>query len=172
MVVGPTGRTGRDQLAEVTRFIEQIAPSPSDVVLVGCAHSALSTLGRSADLQVFTVSCIGAMHTSVLEYLVRAGAGGVVVASCPPRDCWNREGVTWFEERVHHEREAELKERVDRNRIHIVYAAAWESGLLRRETERFRNRLGALDRSVREEAIHIDTTCEAPDVSVAERADA
>ncbi|NIP82298.1 MAG: hydrogenase iron-sulfur subunit, partial [Gemmatimonadetes bacterium] len=54
------------------------------------------------------------LHTSVIEYLVRAGAGGVMVVACPPRDCWNREGVTWLEERVYNEREAELKDRVDR----------------------------------------------------------
>jgi len=72
------------------------------------------------------VTCAGNLHSSVVEFLLRAGAGGVVVASCPPRDCWNREGPKWLEQRLYHEREAELQERVDRRRVRLVHAALRE----------------------------------------------
>jgi len=172
MVVGPVLRTGRDQLGEVKAFIERTDLSQDDIVLVGCANSAAGQGGGRWNVPAFPVSCIGAMHTSVLEYLVRAGAGGVVVVSCPPRDCWNREGVGWFEDRVHHRREAELKDRVDRRRIRIVYAAERETGLVAREIQSFRSYVGGLDRASSEPSIHIEAVCEVPEVSVAADVDA
>jgi coenzyme F420-reducing hydrogenase delta subunit len=58
-----------------------------------------------------------------LEALLRGGAGGVLVLSCPPRDCRGREGPKWLEERVYRGREAELQDRVDRRRIKLAVAA-------------------------------------------------
>jgi len=169
MGVGPDGRTGRDQLSAVKSFIERVAPGAEDVVLVGCSQSAAGW--RAEDVggaHVFSVSCAGSMHTSVVEYLVRAGTGGVMVVSCPPRDCWNREGVTWMEERLYNQREAELKDRVDRRRVRVVYAAEGEAAQLVKEIDLFRAQLRTLGRALGETAIDIDVLCETPEVSVAE----
>jgi coenzyme F420-reducing hydrogenase delta subunit/NAD-dependent dihydropyrimidine dehydrogenase PreA subunit len=171
MSVGPPERTGRDQLQTVKAFIAATTLSPEEVVLVGCAQSAGGVLpagdGRGEEPAVYGVSCVGAVHTSVIEYLVRAGAGGVMVVACPPRDCWNREGVRWLEERIFNAREAELKERVDRRRVRVVYAAEYERRVLAREIEAFRDEVRALDGAVAESGIEIDTVCETPEVSVA-----
>jgi coenzyme F420-reducing hydrogenase delta subunit len=58
--------------------------------------------------------------------LIRDGAPGVLVVSCPPRDCWGREGPRWLGQRLYHDREAELKARVDRRRVRVAYASASE----------------------------------------------
>lgn len=168
MGVGPVHRTGRDQLAEVKEFIARIEPGRRDVVLVACARTAAGW-GRATfgDAPVFPVTCAGSMHSSVVEYLVRAGAGGVMVVSCPPRDCWNREGVTWLEERLYEGREAELKDRVDRARLRVTYAAEQEGALLAEALALFRSQVGALDRATAERAIEIDTECEPPAVALA-----
>lgn len=169
MGVGPEGRTGRDQLAEVKEFIERVKPTESDVVLVGCANSAAGRgVNDVAGSPVFNISCAGSMHTSVVEYLVRAGAGGVMVVACPPRDCWNREGVTWLEERLYNQREAELKDRVDRRRVRVVYSAEQEVGGLKRQIELFRAQTHTLERALAERTIDLETLCEPPPVSVAE----
>ena len=171
MGVGPQGRTGRDQLTDVKAFIDRVRPGPEDVVVIGCWNAVA---GRGADrvagAPVFPVSCAGSLHTSVIEYLVRAGAGGVMVASYPPRDCWNREGVTWMEERIYNEREAELKDRVDRRRVRVVYAAEAEASVLESELAIFRSQMQALERALGESAIEVDTECVVPEVSVGEEA--
>ncbi len=167
MVVGPPHRTGRDQLTDVKSFLEQRRPGSDDVVLVACAKSAVRE-DLLADVPLLRVGCTGSLHTSVLEYLVRAGVAGVLVVACPPRDCWNREGAKWLEERVHHGREAELKPRVDRARIRIVHAAEGESLRLAAEYHSYRETLAALDRASGEEDIVLDIQCEVPEVSVAE----
>lgn len=170
MGVGPAGRTGRDQLEDVKRFLNRARPGAEDVVLVAC-HRGAGGAGSEDwffDAPVFAVSCAGSLHTSVLEYLVRAGAGGVMVVSCPPRDCWNREGVNWLEERVHEGREAELKDRVDRRRVRIAYASEGEPLEVEAALRAFRAEIAALGRPEAEEDIAIDLSCEVPEVSVAE----
>lgn len=170
MVVGPPRRTGRDQLVEVRAFIESEGLSGDDIVVVGCAHSAAGSRAVAEGTPTYSVSCVGAMHSSVLEYLIRAGAGGVLVVACPPRDCWNREGVAWLLERAYHGREAELKERVDRRRLRVTHAAELEHGRLREELASFRADLASLAAVSPEEEIDIVSLCEAPEVSVAEAA--
>jgi coenzyme F420-reducing hydrogenase delta subunit/Pyruvate/2-oxoacid:ferredoxin oxidoreductase delta subunit len=169
MGVGPPLRTGRDQLEDVKSFISRVTPSRDRVVIVGCANSAAGRSdGPAVDADVFPVSCVGALHTSVIEYLIRAGAAGVMVVTCPPRDCWNREGVTWFEERAFEKREAELQDRVDRRRLRVVYAAEMESKHLARELVTFQDDLADLGAVPAERAIEIDAICAVPEVSVAE----
>lgn len=160
MGVGPLGLTGRDQLREVKEFIARVQPVAEDVVLVGCRHSATSAPPVQAlGLHTFPVACVGNLHTSVIEYLIRSGAGGVMVASCPPRDCWGREGPKWFEERVYFEREAELKERVDRERVRTVCFAEGEGKLLAKSIEGFVGEVRALDAHEGEDTIDLDTLC-------------
>jgi coenzyme F420-reducing hydrogenase delta subunit/NAD-dependent dihydropyrimidine dehydrogenase PreA subunit len=168
MGVGPPGRTGRDQLAEVGAFIDEAQPSAESVVLVACRHSAGGRRRSDHATPVFPVPCVGALHTSVIEYLVRAGAAGVVVVACPSRDCWNREGVTWFLERAYNQREAELQERVDRRRLHVAYIAESESAKLEDEIARFRASLEALGGGSAEATIDIVALCDVPEVSVTE----
>lgn len=173
MGVGPAGRTGRDQLAEVKAFIDRERPGPTDVVLIACSRGAGGVAEEPffMDAPIFSVSCAGSLHTSVVEYLVRAGAGGVLVVSCPPRDCWNREGVGWMEERMYHDREAELKSRVDRRRVRVAFAGAGEPLRVAAALASFRDDVASLaraDHPTGEQGIDIDTLCEIPEVSVAE----
>jgi ferredoxin len=160
MGVGPAGRTGRAQLAAVRDFITARKPA-GDVVLVACDRGAGSS-ERSTfdDAPVYPVSCGGNLHTSVVEYLLRAGAGGVLIVSCPPRDCWNREGPKWLEARLFHEREAELRERVDRRRVRLVYAGLGERGLLRTALATFREEIAALEATAAEPDIDLDRLCD------------
>ena len=170
MGVGPPGRTGRDQLGRVKAFVAEHGPGARDVVVVACDRGAggVGTLSRFQGAPVFGVACAGSLHTSVIEYLVRSGAGGVLVVSCPPRDCWNREGVKWLEGRVHDGREAELKERVDRRRVRLAYAAEGETAAVAAALEAYRIELGALADAEPEEAIDVAVECEPPDPGLVE----
>lgn len=163
MGVGPPGRTGRDQLAAVKQFLSTHRPGVGDVVVVGCDRSARALRAPVVDgAPVFGVACVGSLHSSVVEYLVRSGAGGVLVVSCPRRDCWNREGVKWLEARIHDGREAELQERVDRRRVRLAAAAEGESEVVVEAVRSFRRYVTELAAADAEAAIDIDTTCDVP----------
>lgn len=166
MGVGPPARTGKDQLAEVKAFIAEKQPRQDQVVLVGCDRSAArGDVPAQLNSPLFPMTCAGNLHTSVVEYLVRAGAGGVLVVACPPRDCWSREGPAWMEERFYHDREAELKARVDRARVRVAYAASGEVYVLRAEVEAFRADIAALAQDTPEENIEIDVECETAELA-------
>ena len=162
MGVGPPGRTGRDQLSAVRAFAAARRLGARDVVVIACDRGAggiaREAAGR-ADLAVHPVTCAGNLHTSVVEYLVRAGAGGVLVASCPPRDCWSREGPTWLEERLYHDREAELQERVDRRRVRVVHAGQRERSAVDAALARFRSEIAALAEAEAEAAGDLIREC-------------
>lgn len=148
MLVGPSGRSGRDQLGSVRAFLADRRLGPTDVILIACSRGAgeVGGLETFRGATVYPADCIGTVHSSVVEFLLRGGAGGVMLAGCPERDCWNREGTRWARERLFHGREAELQERVDRRRIRFVEAGAAERGRLAAEIDAFRGRLSALEK--------------------------
>jgi len=164
MSVGPPDRTGRDQLDRVRRFLAEARPGARDVVLVACSRGAGEVDGMISfeGARVYPVDCVGSLHSSVVEFLVRGGAGGVLVAGCPDRDCWNREGTRWTRERLFHEREAELKPRVDRNRVALVTAGAGERAGLANELRRFQEQVAALLPPEAEDDPNIDLECDRP----------
>lgn len=123
MGVGPAGRTGLDQVARVRRTFATTSASSINrslsPVAYCCEHAAPAHLEQlrqeGADVQL--VNCAGNLHSSVIELTLRAGAPGVMVYTCAPRDCKGREGPKWLHERMFNDREAELQARVDRNRV-------------------------------------------------------
>ena len=163
MGVGPPGRTGRDQMTSVREFAEHQALAPSDVAVIGCTRGAIGPGHEDQRIDgspVLRVSCAGNLHTSVIEYLLRAGAGGVLVVSCPPRDCWNREGPKWLDQRMFHDREAELQERVDRRRVRLVHAAEAEGTELLDHLRLFRAEIRALESREGERMVDLERECD------------
>jgi len=162
MGVGPTGRTGRDQLGAVRAFIAEPARRHGELVVVGCDRTApeLSRVVRDAGAVFYPVDCAGSLHTSVIELLVRSGSGGVMVLACPPRDCWNREGPRWLSERVYQDREAELQARVDRRRVRITHADSRDARGTDAAIAAFSADLARLDAATPDATLDIDAICE------------
>jgi len=162
MGVGPPGRTGRDQLARIQAFVASADRRPGEIVTICCEHGAATYRSALAaeGAATYTVDCAGNLHTSVIELLIRGGAGGVLVLTCPPRDCWNREGPKWLTERVYHEREAELQARVDRARVRIVPVAAAERREAVAALRAFSAHVAGLALPMRDRSVAIDADCD------------
>ncbi len=162
MVVGPPEFAGRDEVAGVREFISQHAPGGDDVVVIACQNGGGGVDGAETfeGAHVLPVLCGGNLHTSVIELLLRAGAGGVLIATCPPRDCRGREGTELLHQRVYEGREAELRESIDRRRLHVVHAGPAERRLVGRELLAFRERVRALTPGKGEADVILDTECE------------
>jgi coenzyme F420-reducing hydrogenase delta subunit len=165
MGVGPPGRTGRDQLETIRQFMADPLRRPDQVVVIACGHGAgaLSADLRAAGAAVYPVDCAGNLHTSVIEYAIRAGAGGVLILACSPRDCRNREGPLWLHERIYHDREAELQARVDRRRVAVGYAGAGDRAGALEALHQFRSALAGLLPATAESGIHVEAVCEPAD---------
>lgn len=161
MGVGPPGRTGRDQLS-LLRSPDAPAMDTSRVVVVCCSQidAGLRHTLANAGAHIHDVSCVGMLHSSVVELFVRQGAPGVMVAGCPPRDCIGREGPKWLEQRFYHDREAELQPRVDRQRVRVAtFAVGLEQDALAQFTA-FQREMQLLDATPGEEHIDLRDFCE------------
>lgn len=143
MAIGPAA-TARDQLAEARRFLMREQPGSRDVVVVGCTWSAARREAERTGAKFFGVECVGAMHTSTVETLLRGGAGGVLVVGCAEHDGRTREGVTWTRERLFGGRKADLKQRVARERIRLVEASLGEHARLHHAALAFAAEIEAL----------------------------
>jgi ferredoxin len=116
--VGPPGRNGRDQAAwATTRF------APADVtgrlVILACEHAARPEVGADSAVHA-TVRCVGSVHASVIGQALTAGARGIVIVGCPPRDCWHREGPRWATERMAGRQEARWPSTTSDPRVRLV----------------------------------------------------
>jgi len=166
MGVGPPGRTGRDQLTAVRAFVAEWRPRPGggvpDAVIIACDRGAggITQGGEFEGAPVWPITCAGNLHTSVMELLIRAGVGGVLVVSCPPRDCWNREGPKWLEQRVYHDREAELQPRVDRRRVRLAHAGVAERAVVADALHRLREEVVRLGVTKRETDADLQRECD------------
>ena len=90
------------------------------------------------------IECVGSMHSSTVEFLLRGGAGGVLVVGCPEHDGRTREGVTWTAARLFGGRKAELKPRVERGRVCLVQATLGEHAVLHDAARAFAGEIEAL----------------------------
>jgi ferredoxin/coenzyme F420-reducing hydrogenase delta subunit len=160
MAIGPLQRTARDQLADVRDFIEQQQPGPADVVMVGCTWSAAASGAERTGAKFLPVNCVGSLHSSTVEFLLKSGAGGVLVVGCPEHDGRTREGLTWTRERLYDGRKAELKSRVDRDRVRLVEAALSESARLHQAALAFAEEIEARA-AAQPDAIDVVELCKA-----------
>lgn len=152
MGVGPPLRTGRDQLVTLRAFtssheLPNSRPVERRIMAMTCENAAPAHLDalRAAGATVYPVACTGNLHTSVIEQALRSSEG-VIVFSCPPRDCRGREGPKWLEQRMYHDREAELQARVDRQRVRLAYMAIGDLSGTMAAYDRFARDLAALGR--------------------------
>jgi coenzyme F420-reducing hydrogenase delta subunit/Pyruvate/2-oxoacid:ferredoxin oxidoreductase delta subunit len=164
MAVGPPLRTGRDELAQARAFVAGRGLGPGVVAVVACRCGAGRIAGADEldGAPLFGVDCAGSVHSSVIEVLLRSGVNGVLVASCPPRDCWHREGPKWLDERLYHGREAELRDSADRSRLRVVHAGEGERREVRRALASFREELGARERAAPHADALLARECERP----------
>jgi ferredoxin len=162
MGIGPPGRTARDQMTRVREFLAAPARRSGEVVAICCDEGPgiFAPDIVAAGGAVFPVSCAGNLHTSAIELLLRSGIGGVLVVTCPPRDCQHREGPRWVSERVYHGREAELQERVDRARVRIANANPYERLRAIEAFRAFAADIASLDRPAAEDLEEIEAECE------------
>ena len=145
MAIGPFGETARDQLARVRAFVAERKPDASSVVIIGCTWGAARQAAERQGLEYIDVACVGSLHTSTVEILLRSGVGGVLVAGCPTHDGRTREGVAWARERLFEGRRPELKERVNRSRLRLIEGARGETAALQDAARELEADIRALD---------------------------
>jgi ferredoxin/coenzyme F420-reducing hydrogenase delta subunit len=112
-------------------------------LLFTCRHGASPGPRSRPGVVAFELPCAGMLPPSFIEYGLRAGAAGVMVAACTESDCEYRFGVAWTMQRVAGEREPRLRRGVDRTRVALLRARREDAAALESGLDAFRARLAA-----------------------------
>jgi ferredoxin/coenzyme F420-reducing hydrogenase delta subunit len=108
------------------------------IVVFGCDHGADLTRLQADDVCVFSLLCAGQLPPSFVEYALRDGAAGVVVAPCRDGGCEFRFGERWTAERLLGQREPHLRASVDAERVELVFAGRGDVALIAQAVNRLR----------------------------------
>jgi len=117
------------------------APGAPPIVVFGCMQGADASTLASADVLVLPLICTGQLPPSFVEYALREGARGVLVASCRGSGCQFRLGARWTAERLAGAREPYLRPAARGERVLHVEADAGEQHDLHTGLQRLRERL-------------------------------
>jgi len=120
------------------------ARSAAPLVVFGCDQGARSASLADDDVHVVPLLCAGQLPPSFVEYALRDGAAGVVVAACREGGCAFRLGERWMRERLAGEREPRLRDRVPPERLELAFAGAGDERSLAAAVQRLRDRVRAL----------------------------
>jgi coenzyme F420-reducing hydrogenase delta subunit/ferredoxin len=130
------------------------ARSAAPLLVFGCDQGANSATLAADDVHVVPLLCAGQLPPSFVEYALRDGAAGVVVAACREGGCAFRLGERWARERLAGEREPRLRDdRVPRERLELVFAGAGDERGLAAAVQRLRERVRALQPLVAQPAL-------------------
>jgi len=124
------------------------APSGgAPIVVFACQRGA--GLGSEAPAGVIGLGmpCAGFLPPSFVDYSLRSGALGVVVAACPGDDCEFRFGERWTAERLSGAREPRLRASADARRLLMLHAAREDRAGLIAGIDEFRAKLEQLERA-------------------------
>lgn len=123
----------------------QASTAARPLVVFGCDHGARAAApARGDDVVRMPLLCAGQLPPSFVEYALRDGAAGVLVAACAEGGCEFRFGEQITAERLQGLREPHLRAQVERERIELVFAGAGEEGRLGAAVSALRKRIAAL----------------------------
>lgn len=114
------------------------------LVLFTCSHGARSDSLEATDLIVLELLCAGQLPPSFLEYALRDGAAGVLVAACPEDGCEFRLGSRWTEQRLAGRREPHLRAHAPRQRLALAFAGTGDERMIDEALQTLRQRVQAL----------------------------
>jgi coenzyme F420-reducing hydrogenase delta subunit/ferredoxin len=111
------------------------------LVVFGCDHGADLRSLQSRDTAVMNLLCSGQLPPAFVEYALRNGADGVLVAACPDGGCEFRLGDRWIRERLLGLREPHLRRTVAPTQWRLMWAGPRDLEAVRRELDAFRTQL-------------------------------
>ena len=95
---------------------------PAKIMLFSCKQAADWRTLADPSTAVLPLECAGMLPPSFIEYALRLGADGVVIAGCREGDCEFRLADRWVQDRLTGAREPRLRAAAPRERIAVVWS--------------------------------------------------
>jgi coenzyme F420-reducing hydrogenase delta subunit len=118
---------------------------PARIMIFGCINAGVAMSCRSDNVGVVSLNCTGQLPPSFIDYVIsQKFADGVIIAGCSENSCHNRFGTRWTADRLSGARDPNLRARVPRERLVVVWAGRLGVSMLRREISTLAARLAIL----------------------------
>jgi len=106
-----------------------LLPGPGKFVVFDCVEGAQARV-QAPDVVHMDLICAGMLPPSFVEWALRAGATGVLVAGCREGACAYRLGQRWTAERLARVREPRLRQQVPEHGLGVVWADVGDEAAL------------------------------------------
>jgi ferredoxin/coenzyme F420-reducing hydrogenase delta subunit len=115
------------------------------ILVFGCSNAGVAEGCRSESVGVVPINCAGHVPPAFIDYVIsRRLADGVMIAGCAENSCHNRRGTEWTTERIAGRRDPNLRTRVPRERLCVLWAGRLGKKALAAEVKQFTARLESL----------------------------
>ncbi len=125
------------------------AHATAPLIVFSCRHGARTAMPANDAVHEIDLLCAGQLPPSFIEYALRKGAAGVMVAACPEDGCEFRLGERWTTQRLTRTREPRLRAQADVARIRQVAAGPGDDALLLKALQAMRSQLQTLSSNVK-----------------------
>lgn len=113
------------------------------IVVFGCDHGVRVDMLRDPDICAFSLTCIGMLPPSFIDYALRDGASAVLISGCQSTACEFRLGQRWTENRLLGTREPTFRNSASHlNKIQVTWANVGEEATLRIAIEELKKKIG------------------------------
>ena len=113
------------------------------IVVFGCDHGVRVDTLRDPDICAFSLTCIGMLPPSFIDYALRDGASAVLISGCQSTACEFRLGQRWTENRILGTREPTFRNSAFHlNKIQVSWANVGEEATLRIAIEELKKNIG------------------------------
>lgn len=114
------------------------------LVYFGCEHGASTAATTAPDVDAFELLCAGQLPPSFVEYALRDGAAGVLVAPCRDCGCEFRLGERWTIDRLLGRREPRLRSGAADGRLALVLAGRGDEPMIATALAGLRHRVQSM----------------------------
>ena len=140
-----------DEMRRLTRETVEAMSGDPRILVFGCEHGLdVERLSRE-DTRGIKLMCSGMIPPTLVEFALKQGADGVMVAGCRENDCFFRFGNSWTRKRFAGERKPILRARAERERIRMHGAAEPDRRSVEADLDSFRKHLVELNQAAASE---------------------
>lgn len=106
---------------QLQQELAAMADAPK-IILFTCRQATNGKSLANATTAVIELECAGMLPPAFIDYALRLGAQGVVIAGCRESDCEFRLGDRWVQERFNGAREPRLRAATPRDRLAVIWS--------------------------------------------------
>ena len=136
------------------------------VMTISCEHGAANAPEKGRVI----LPCVAMAPPSLFDFILsRDLADGVCIAGCAERECYNRLGAKWTEDRIARTRDPMLRKRVSRERLLTVWMGSSESADLAKEIQHFSESLATMGPMENQRAVNFYDSSQVDSTSATRR---